>query len=215
MIYIDRPIDSRRLYPLGSSGGVGPVIRAPLSAKLPKPLARLVLLALLLAGTNSYATGAVAVLGAPETDSWNADVVSKVSANGSFSQVDNILVNGTTPSLATLQSYAAVLVYSDQPFADATTLGNNLADYVDWGGTVVVAYYALPLPPGEPPALGGTFASGGYLPVAYGGSAAPSRASLVADVPGSPLLGGVTSFTGVSTPPRLGPMSRCASFTTP
>ena len=195
MIHIDRPIDSQRLYPLGSSGGVGPVIRAPLSAKLPKPLARLVLLALLLAGTNSYATGAVAVLGA-ENATWNADVVSKVRANGSFSRVDSILVNVTFPSLATLQQYSAVLVYSDYRFTDPDTLGNNLASYVDGGGTVVVAYYALPLPPGEPPALGGTFASGGYLPVAYGGSAAPSRASLVADVPGSPLLGGVTSFTG-------------------
>jgi hypothetical protein len=42
-----------------------------------------------------------------------------------------------TPTLAQLQAYNVVVPFSNSGFLDATTLGNNLADYVDGGGVVV------------------------------------------------------------------------------
>src|SRR5205085_8603776 len=45
--------------------------------------------------------------------------------------------NAATPTLTQLQGYDIVVPYSNSPFANATTLGNNLADYVDGGGVVV------------------------------------------------------------------------------
>ena len=39
-----------------------------------------------------------------------------------------------TPTLAQLQAYQIVVPYSNFPFSDDTTLGNNLADYVDGAG---------------------------------------------------------------------------------
>src|SRR5690349_15806099 len=42
-----------------------------------------------------------------------------------------------TPTLAQLQQYTVVVPMSNFPFADSTTLGNNLADYLDGGGIVV------------------------------------------------------------------------------
>ncbi|MEI8043306.1 MAG: immunoglobulin domain-containing protein, partial [Verrucomicrobiota bacterium] len=142
--------------------------------------------------------GSVAVLGAePDTD-WNADVQAKLIASGLFSSVDVYQVDTATPSLATLQQYSAVLVYSDDMFADATTLGNNLASYVDAGGTVVMGLFSLESMAGMTP--GGRFAAGGYLPVTvpynYTNNIGGTY-GLVADLPGSPLLAGVSTFTNL------------------
>ena len=42
-----------------------------------------------------------------------------------------------TPDLGLLQQYNIVVPFTNFPFADADTMGNNLADYVDGGGIVV------------------------------------------------------------------------------
>ena len=132
----------------------------------------------------------VAVLSA-DIPSWPGDVVSKISGTGLFSAVDNIDVTTTTPSVATLSQYAAVFVYSDAGFADAATLGNNLATYVSGGGGVVLAVCAL-----GSVDLGGNFASGGYMPVNGGGLQSGTVLTLVKDLPSNPILTGVTSFNG-------------------
>ncbi len=132
----------------------------------------------------------VAVLSA-DIPSWPADVVSKISGTGLFSGVDLIDVTTTTPTVATLSQYAAVFVYSDESFADAGTLGNNLATYVSGGGGVVLAVCAL-----GSVDLGGNFASGGYLPVNVGQLQTGPNMTLAADLPANPILTGVTSFNG-------------------
>ena len=48
-----------------------------------------------------------------------------------------------TPTLATLQQYSAVLVYSNCAFNNSAALGDVLADYVDGGGHVVVATFSF------------------------------------------------------------------------
>jgi hypothetical protein len=124
-------------------------------------------------------------------------VVSKISGTGYFSQVDTIYVGGpggsTTPTLTQLEQYSAVLVFSDYSFSDPTTLGNNLASYVNGGGGVVVCF---PVFDSVNFGLGGSFVSG-YLPFTivdlyYDGT----PLSLVSDQPLHPILAGVNSFSG-------------------
>jgi hypothetical protein len=135
------------------------------------------------------------------TLSYLADVVSKVQAAsaGSLGAVaGHQLCNGgvpcvATPTLAELQAYTAVLVYTEVPLNDAVGLGNVLADYVDAGGTVVMATFGL-----TDNALGirGRFLADNYLPVTQAAHTHGSLRSLVPIQPGHPLLQGVNSFNG-------------------
>lgn len=104
------------------------------------------LLALLpLGGTAAQAQPIkVAIIGAEATanSSWVTDVQNKLISTGFFSSVDVFNGNTTTPTLAQLQTYRSVLVWSDSGFADATALGNNLFSYVNGGGGVVQAVFA-------------------------------------------------------------------------
>jgi hypothetical protein len=181
--------EDRREVPmqwLGRAGGARQVVRIIRG----RAAVLLTALAFCLAATGRAGPVKVAVLSA-DIPSWPADVVSKISGTGIFTEVDSIDVSSTTPSVATLSQYAAVFVYSDAGFADAATLGNNLATYVSGGGGVVVAVCAL-----GSIDLGGNFASGGYMPVNGGGLQAGTVLTLVEDLPSSPILTGVTSFNG-------------------
>src|SRR4051812_25900529 len=89
---------------------------------------------------------------------WVSEVQSKLVATGRFSQVDTIDAGSTTPTLAQLLGYKSVLVWSDSVFSDSTTFGNNLADYVDGGGGVVIAVFANCFS-----YMGGRFASSDYF----------------------------------------------------
>lgn len=141
---------------------------------------------------NDEVYGRVGIFGAPGTDSWNTDVQQKVAAAGSFAQVDAVLIKSgqPTPTLAQLQQYAAVMVYSDATFTDGTALGNVLADYVDTGGGVVVCTFAFG---GN---LQGRLVTGGYLPFNVASQDQPGNLTLVADLPAHDILNGVGSFNG-------------------
>jgi hypothetical protein len=152
----------------------------------------------------------VAIYNAGGTVGTNADVVAKLTATGMFSQVDDLSpldcnpfdpYNGldATPSLATLQEYAAILVYSNCSFNDPVALGDVLADYVDAGGTVVVAAFSFWEVSAEI-GLYGRLLTDGYLPLTLGTQGVWGDLFLVPDLPDDPLLAGVTSFNG-------GPMS--------
>ena len=62
---------------------------------------------------------------------------SEILAEPNVTAVDLFDGQAGTPTLAQLQAYQIVVPYSNFPFFDADTLGNNLADYVDGGGVVV------------------------------------------------------------------------------
>ena len=66
-----------------------------------------------------------------------------------------------TPQLSDLQPYDAVVVFSNSPFADPVTLGNNLADYQDGGGMVTGLQFDWF---GSPFGLDGRWITGGYSP---------------------------------------------------
>jgi VCBS repeat-containing protein len=135
----------------------------------------------------------IATIGANNV-TWNADVQSKLMSTGLFSQVDVINGNSTTPTLAQLQQYDAVLVYSDGCFQNSTVLGNNLADYVDSGGGVVVATFAF----FSDTCLGaaGRLRTGDYLPFTQASQNQSTELFMVKDDPSHPILDGVNSFSG-------------------
>ena len=135
----------------------------------------------------------VALITAESQSAWVSDVQAKLQATGKFSQVDIIAANSTTPTVAQLQAYESVLVWSDNTFADPTALGNNLADYVDGGGGVVVAVFANI----DDSPIGGRFASDDYyaLEPAYA-AAGPELTLGTVYNPSSPLMAGVSSLDG-------------------
>ncbi len=146
---------------------------------------------------------------------WIDDVVTKLTATGLFSQVDNLSPLGcgadSTPTLAALQQYDAVMIWSDCSFNDPAALGNVLADYVDGGGHVVVSTFAFYNSIGLQ--IEGRFASGGYLPLTQGSAYSGTRMFLVSDLLGDPLLASVSTFDGGSRSYHDNPVSLATGAT--
>jgi len=110
----------------------------------------------------------VGVLGADDPNSLN-DVKDVIERSGAFANVETIDLTQTTPTGDDLDAFDAVLVWSDNGFADADTLGDRLADYVDRGGGVVVAAVSFDAPDKlDPDALGGRFLDQNYYAIQPG-----------------------------------------------
>jgi hypothetical protein len=124
-----------------------------------------------------------------------ADLQGKLTAFGYFPTVDAFNAAAGTPTLVELQAYDAILVVSDTNFSDSVTLGDNVADYVDGGGAVVVTEFTNSNPGDD--TLQGRFATDDYyvIPRAVSnGSAGPF--GLLALDSGHPIFDGVSSFSG-------------------
>jgi len=137
-----------------------------------------------------------AILGSPNALPWNDDVQAKLVNTGLFTAVDVYDIATVTPSLAQLQQYNSVLVYSDsRGYQNSTLLGNNLADYVDGGGGVVVAVFSNASIP-----FGGRFATENYWAIIPAFQTQGARLTLgMIYFPDSPILAGVNSFDGGSS----------------
>ena len=136
----------------------------------------------------------VLIVGAPGTATWNNDVQAKLLGTGAFATVDIINGNTMTPTLATLKQYQAVLVYSDVVFLDPVTLGNNIADYFDQGGRVVVATFANASVP-----VTGRWSTGNYQIISPAGQKQPGQAAALQIVDAtSPLVTGVATLTSTA-----------------
>jgi hypothetical protein len=147
------------------------------------------------ASSDNDCKPAVGVLGAPADPSWLADVVQKLGATGAFLSVDGIAANQKTPTVAELQQYRAVLVFSDAGFQDAAALGDNLAAYYDGGGRVVLATFAN----ASVPVLGKFGDPGnGYLLIQPLGQDQPADSLGAIAEPQSPLVKGLTTLAATS-----------------
>jgi hypothetical protein len=100
----------------------------------------------------------------------------------------------STPSVAMLSEYDCVLVWANYLFADNVALGNNLADYVDGGGSVVLGAFCAYTSGNY---LSGRIMTAGYCPVT-GGFNKFFFASWSGDYAGECVHDGVT------TPPGYG-----------
>lgn len=97
---------------------------------------------------------------------------------------------GPTCSQATLLDQDVLVIYSDQAFADSTGLGDMLADFVDQGGTVIVALNALVQ---GADGLGGRFMNENYSPLKAASASSAGAAALDTFDAGHPLMNGVST----------------------
>ncbi len=172
-----------------------------------RPVAALIALVAVVASTLALAAPAQAepdsrprvLLLGYDNEPYVADVVDKLEASGSFAEVSVMPGSNSctfgTPALAELEEYDAVFLWTDCSIPDPSGLGNVLADYVDGGGRLVLGVFATSA--GYAPS--GRLISDGYLPVALQNHSSQTPETLVADLPGHPLLDGVTSFHGGSS----------------
>ena len=128
---------------------------------------------------------------------------SEILAEPNVTAVDLFDAQAGTPDLTLLQQYNIVVPYSNFPFFDADTLGNNLADYVDGGGIVVQHGFSY-IGPGSPYGINGRWASGNYNPYDYSQNFVFNPFTLGTFDAGHPLMAGVTSlnsdFQNIVTP---------------
>ena len=128
---------------------------------------------------------------------------SEIQAEPNVVAVDLFDATVGIPTLGQLQQYEIVVPFSDSPFLDGDTLGNNLADYVDGGG-IVVQYGFAHNGPGEPYGINGRWVTDGYNPYDYSENLETNPFSLGAFNAGHPLMVGVATlnsdFANVVTP---------------
>lgn len=141
-------------------------------------------------------TPSVLVCGADSADRL-ADIQRKLLGTGRFTDVDVLDVHGTTPALADLQAYDAMLVYSSEIYQDSNALGNVMADYVDGGGGVVCMMFESGHSLGSAYMMQGRWNSGEYYAIPRGGHYAGTQATLgnVLDSE-HPIMQGVAAFDG-------------------
>ena len=84
----------------------------------------------------------VALVGAEQDPARFTDVTDKIISDSRIASVTAINAIGVTPSLAELNAFDAVMVWSNSTFQNSVLLGNNLANYVDGGGGVVLTMFA-------------------------------------------------------------------------
>lgn len=155
-----------------------------------------IVLAVCLAGAliAPIPTSADVLIAGATSQAWLDDVAAKVAGTGRVpGNVDTFLLGSGTPSVAQMQEYDAVMVFTDSGAQNADLLGNNLADYVDLGGGVVQATFswhdAIP--------IGGRWRSDGYSPLTYGAQSQGTEFFIgTRHIPGHPILADVNSFSG-------------------
>lgn len=144
---------------------------------------------MLLIATPALATDVLLIHSVP-VNGYATDVVSKISATGRFTAVDEWNGAVTTPAIGDLLAYDAVMIMPDATFADGDALGSVLAQYVDLGGGVVDSVFSVN--------WGALYVSNvwfanGYRPF-EGNSQGNITGSLVPLTP-HPLLSGVSNFS--------------------
>ncbi len=120
---------------------------------------------------------------------------SQILAEPGVAIVDLFDATSGTPTLGQLQQYQIVVPLSNiasSGFQDATTLGNNLADYVDGGGVVVQHGFTFYGP--FPQAINGRWVTGNYNPYNYSTNFLDFGFTLGTFNAGHPLMAGVTTL---------------------
>src|SRR6476620_10615210 len=133
-----------------------------------------------------------------DSDGPPSQLQSEIQAEPNVVAVDLFDANVGTPTLAQLQQYQIVVPFSNSPFLDGDTLGNNLADYVDGGGInggrVVVQYGFSSYGPGQPYGINGRWISGNYNPYTYSTNLEFNAFALGTHNAAHPLMAGVTTL---------------------
>lgn len=130
-------------------------------------------------------------------DNLNLEVSAYLASTGLLGSVTYVDAKYSTPTLAQLNAYDSVLVWGHHGFADNVTLGNNLADYVDGGGGVVLCPFSDSANWSEAPLIKGRIAGPTYSATSPDGYIYYSSVGTMGvHDSGSPILAGVTTATG-------------------
>jgi hypothetical protein len=160
---------------------------------------RFAAMAAVIAAGAGVASADVWLLGAND-QAWLGEVKNTIAGTGLIAgNIDTFDLRFGTPTLQQLQAYDCVMVMSDFSPQDGNLLGNNLADYVDGGGGVVVTTFAQSF------GIDGRFDSQNYDPMDGSGPLQGTVETLgtVFDAL-HPILAGVGSFNGGSSSYRNG-----------
>ncbi|MFA6455992.1 MAG: M6 family metalloprotease domain-containing protein, partial [Bacteroidota bacterium] len=160
----------------------------------------------------------IAVLGADGSNGYVLlnDVSTILASSGLFSTVTTINGRSLIPNVDQLLAFDAVVVFGWYGWADPIAIGNVLADYVDQGGNVLIAFAANGLGGGWN--IGGRFSSGNYWliqPNSYSGSTPYSIGTVFH--PEHPIMHGintVVSYSKLHSSTTISPSAtRIADFT--
>ncbi len=136
------------------------------------------------------------LLAADIGDSALTSLKTRMEATGAFTRVDIFNAYTGTPTLAKLQEYSSVLFWTNYHLANKVTLGNNLADYFDSGGRVVIATFGYLSSSSWPNNnVAGRWLTDGYNLFALGGQAQSSASLGTVVEPSSPLMSGVSTLS--------------------
>ena len=125
-------------------------------------------------------------------DNYLSDVISKLQAFPELGTIDDFDARSATPSLALLQDYDAVLVWSNYYYDDPVALGNVLADYADSGGGVTLMTFSWY----DGFRLDGRYMTDGYGAIVYGDYDPYSSGSMgTVFEPSHQVMSGVSSFS--------------------
>ncbi|OSZ79055.1 hypothetical protein CAP35_12635 [Chitinophagaceae bacterium IBVUCB1] len=129
---------------------------------------------------------------AADDPTWANEVKAKLQATGLLGTIDVVNAQTVTPTVAQMQAYKAILTWSNYGYANNSTLGNNLASYVDGGGGLVVAVFA-----NASISLAGNINTSAYqvlVPASQTQSAQLTMGTVL--LPSHPIMQGVSTFNG-------------------
>jgi len=129
--------------------------------------------------------------GGGDKDERLEDVRSKLVSSG-IGTVDTFNARIKTPTYDYLSKYNAILFFSYHGF-NQNELGNQLAQYVDNGGGVVIGTYSNC---GRGNRLEGRWCTEGYDPITLGSTSRTKSLIMSKWLPGHPILNGVRTFNG-------------------
>jgi hypothetical protein len=149
-------------------------------------------------GQSSHATS----IGTGHPQSTPATFRNQLAALPGVAAVDDFDASTSTPSLALLSGYQAVVPFSNFAYFDPVTLGNELADYEQSNNGVVVGFAYDWFGSGQ--TIQGRWLSGGFSPFNSGGGNVNTPASLGTFTAGHPLMTGVSTLNDSN---RQGPIT--------
>jgi hypothetical protein len=145
-------------------------------------------------GLHCLCEGARVGIAYADTGGAPSQLRAALLAEPGITSVDLFNANTGTLTVAQLQDYDIIVPFSNSGFNNATTLGNNLADYVDGGGLVVQLGFSFH-GPASPLGINGRWVSGGYSPYTYTASLTNNVVNTLGTNDGTnPLMEGVTTL---------------------
>jgi hypothetical protein len=139
----------------------------------------------------------VALLGAESSPGRLDQLATAIKTDPRIDTVTTFQIDTMTPTVQDLLRFDAVMVWTNDTVADSTALGDNLADYVDLGGGVVVGMWVFAAPQ-QSQSIAGRFLLENYFGIMrFPGSRVSGRATLgTVHDPAHPVMENVATFDG-------------------